>query len=147
LSDASPKRLRTEVITMAFYAILFGGLLTAVGGIAFFSPDVFGGDKPHSISAASPAFVGIPILLCGLASLLKPELRRNAMHAASILALLGIVGGLVPAFMNKFDTTMASVLVGLLMSALSLVFLGLCVKSFIDARIAHKAKEAEAQPK
>jgi uncharacterized membrane protein len=127
---------------MPFYAILFGGLLTAVGVTAYVAPDVFGGDKPYSITAATPAFVGIPILLTGLAVLMKPELRKHGMHAAAILGLLGTAAGLVPAFMNKFDTTKASVLVGITMAVLSATFLGLSVKSFIDAKKARKAKEA-----
>jgi hypothetical protein len=32
------------------------------------------------------------------------------------------------------------------MAALCLIFVGLCVKSFIDARIARKQKEAESRP-
>lgn len=127
---------------MPVYAIVFGGLLTALGAVAYLTPDLIAGGNPHQITAASPAFVGIPIVLTGLAVLLKPELRKHAMHAAAVLALLGTVGGLVPVILRKFDTTQTAVLVGLGMSGLSVVFLGLCVKSFIDARKARKAKEA-----
>src|SRR5262245_48557080 len=126
---------------MPFYAIVFGGLLTVLGAIAFFSPEVFGGDKPHSPSAASPAYIGILLVLTGVAVLVKPALRKHAMHGAALLGLIGVIGGLVPAFLNKFDTAKASVLVGLTMSVLSAVFVGLCVKSFIDARKARKGPE------
>lgn len=127
---------------MAVYAIVFGGLLTALGLVAYLAPDLIAGGNPRQISAASPAFVGVPILLTGLLTLLKPELRKHAMHGAAILALVGTLGGLVPVILRKFDTTQTAVLVGLGMSGLSVVFLGLCVKSFIDARKARKAKEA-----
>jgi uncharacterized membrane protein len=130
---------------MPVYAIVFGSLLTLLGAVAFFSPGTFGGDKPHSVSAATPAFIGIPIILTGLATLMKPAIRKHAMHGAALLGLLGTVGGLVPAAMNQFDTTKASVLVGLGMSALSAIFLGLCVKSFIDARKARKGDRGDIE--
>lgn len=128
---------------MPVYAMIFGGLLTALGAVAFFSPDLIAGGNARQVSAASPAFIGIPIILTGLTVLLKPELRKHAMHAAAVLALLGTLGGLVPVILRKFDTTQTAVLVGLGMAALSAAFLGLCVKSFIDARKARVAGERE----
>lgn len=119
---------------MPVYAIVFGSLLTALGAVAFFSPDLIAGGNPRQVSAASPAFIGIPIILTGLATLMKPAIRKHAMHGAALLGLLGTVGGLVPVILRKFDTTQTAVLVGLGMSALSAIFVGLCVKSFIDAR-------------
>ncbi|MBA4065124.1 MAG: hypothetical protein C0501_15700 [Isosphaera sp.] len=128
---------------MPAFAILFGGLLTALGAVAyFFSPEVFGGDTRHAMTAAIPAFVGIPILLTGLATLANPALRKHAMHAAAILGLVGAVGGFVPALRGGFDFGKVSVQVGLLMAALSAVFLVLCVKSFVDARRSRQATAA-----
>jgi len=128
---------------MPGYAIVFGGLLTALGGIAYFSPDTFAGGKPYQVSAASPAFIGIPILLAGLVSLASPGARKHAMHVAAVLGLLGTVGGFVPVILRNFDTTQTAVLVGLTMATLSAVFLGLCVNSFIAAK---KARKAAGQP-
>jgi hypothetical protein len=119
---------------MPAFAILFGGLLTALGAVAYFAPDLIAGGNPRQVSAASPAFVGLPIALTGLATLLNPALRKHAMHAAAVLALLGTLGGVVPVVLRKFDTTQTAVLVGLGMMGLSAAFLALCVKSFIDAR-------------
>jgi hypothetical protein len=126
---------------MPLYAIVFGSLLTALGAVAYFSPDLLAGGNARQISAASPAFVGIPIILTGLAVLMNPALRKHAMHGAALLGLLGTVGGLVPVFLRKFDTTQTAVLVGLGMSALSAAFLALCIKSFIDARKARQSLE------
>jgi len=125
------------------YAILFGLLLTGLGVTAYVSPDTLGGGKPHQISALSPAFIGVPILLAGLISLAAPGARKHAMHGAAVLGLLGTIGGLVPAILRKFEIQTA-VIVGLTMTVLSALFLGLCVKSFIDARKARKAAEAPA---
>ena len=126
---------------MPFYAILFGTLLTILGGIAYFSPDMIAGGNPRQISAASPAFIGIPIILTGVAVMVKPALRKHAMHGAAILALIGTVGGLVPVILRKFNTAETAVIVGLGMSVLSAVLLAMCVKSFIDARKARKGPE------
>ena len=127
---------------MPAFAILFGGLLAALGAVAYFAPDLIAGGNPGQVSAASPAFVGIPIALTGLATLLNPALRKHAMHAAAVLALLGTLGGIVPVVLRKFDTTQTAVLVGLGMTGLSAVFLALCVKSFVDARKARQATAA-----
>jgi hypothetical protein len=126
---------------MPSYAIFFGLLLSAVGVTAYVSPETLGGLKKYQITALSPAFVGIPILLAGLISLAAPGVRKHAMHGAAVLGLLGTIGGLVPAILRKFDFEQAAVLVGLIMTVLSGLFLALCVKSFIDAR---KAREASA---
>ncbi|MBX9584927.1 MAG: hypothetical protein K2X87_31875 [Gemmataceae bacterium] len=128
---------------MPVYAIVFGGLLTALGAVAYFDPDLLAGGKPNQISAASPAFIGLPIALCGLLSLKSPGARKHAMHAAAVLALLGVVGGFVPVILRKFDTGQTAVQVGLGMTLLSAIFLGLCVNSFIQAR---KARARAANP-
>jgi hypothetical protein len=122
-------------------AILFGSLLTALGAAAFYSPDLFAGGNPGQISAASPAFIGFPILLSGLLTALRPNLRKHAMHLAAVFGVLGVLGGLVPMFIRKFDFGTTAVQVGLGMTLLSGVFVFLCVRSFIQAR---KAREAAA---
>jgi hypothetical protein len=124
---------------MPALAILFGGLLTALGAVAYFAPDLLSGGNPHQISAASPAFVGLPIALAGLVSLAAPAARKHAMHGAAALGLLGVVGGFVPAVLRKFDVTTTAVQVGLGMAGLSAVFVLLCVRSFIAARRARTA--------
>lgn len=119
---------------MPVYALVFGGLLTGLGAVAYFNPDLLAGGKPNQISAASPAFVGLPIVLAGLLSLAAPGARKHAMHLAAVLALLGVVGGFVPVVLRKFDVNTTAVQVGLGMAGLSAVFLFLCVRSFIAAR-------------
>jgi hypothetical protein len=118
---------------------VFGALLTALGAVAYFNPDLLAGGKPNQVSAASPAFVGLPIALAGLLSLAAPGARKHAMHLAAVLALLGVVGGFVPVVLRKFDVNTTAVQVGLGMTGLSAVFLFLCVRSFIAARKARQA--------
>jgi hypothetical protein len=124
---------------MPGYALIFGGLLTILGVIAYTAPDLLGGGKPYQISALSPAFIGGPILLAGLLSLLAPNARKHAMHAAAVFALLGTVGGIVPVILRRFDLAETAVKVGLGMTVLSAIFLVLCVNSFIQARRARAA--------
>jgi len=129
---------------MPIVAMIFGALLTALGAIAYAAPEVLGEGKAYQISALSPAFVGVPIAFLGLLSLLKPSLLKHAMHLAAMLGLFGLVGGFMPVILRKFDTDTAAVKVGLAMTAISAVFVGFCVKSFIDAKKARKAREAAA---
>jgi hypothetical protein len=124
---------------MPVIAIVFGALLTGLGAVAYFDPDLLAGGKPNQISAASPAFIGLPIALAGLASLAAPGARKHAMHLAAVLGLLGVIGGFVPVILRKFDVNTTAVQVGLGMTGLSAVFLMLCVRSFIAARKARQA--------
>lgn len=114
-------------------AILFGALLVLLGIGAYVAN--LGGDKA-SWTALIPAFFGLPILLLGLAGL-KDSVRKHAMHAASALALLGVIGALgrpVALLLSgklHWGVPLASQIA---MALLCGVFLGLCVKSFVDAR-------------
>ena len=76
---------------MAPIAILFGALLTLLGG-GFF---VYTGMDPQKITALIPAFFGIPLIVLGVLAR-SEKLRMHAMHGA---ALLGLVGFGMPAFM------------------------------------------------
>jgi len=129
---------------MPIVAMIFGALLTALGVVAYTSPDLLGTGDPFKISALSPAFLGVPIALAGLVAALKPSLLKHAMHLAAVLGVLGVVGGFVPVALRSFNFDTAAVKVGVGMTLLSLVFVGLCVKSFIDAKKARKAREASA---
>jgi hypothetical protein len=119
---------------MPTIALVIGGLLTALGVIAYTSPDLLGTGKTHEPTALSPAVVGVLLMFTGLVSLVAPQMRKHAMHAAAILGLLGTLGGFMPMVLRKFDFSTAAVKVGLGMTVLSAVFLALCIKSFIDAR-------------
>jgi hypothetical protein len=76
------------------------------------------------------------------------KVRMHAMHGA---ALIGLVGFAMPAYMviaglargDEFGLAKGEQAA---MAVICGVFLGLCVKSFIDARVARKQKEAQ-EPK
>ncbi len=129
---------------MAPVAILFGVALSALGGILFF----LAGFDWAKFTSLIPAFFGIALIILGILAS-NEKLRMHVMHVA---ALLGLIGFAFPAVMvirastrDNFDITSNSAWGQIAMSALCFVFLALCVKSFIDARIARKAKEAAEQ--
>ena len=123
---------------MAPLAIVFGLLLTVLGGGMCFYTSQF--------TAMIPAFFGIPLIVLGLVAR-NEKARMHAMHGA---ALIGLVGFAMPAFMvikglatgDDFGLAKAEQAA---MAVLCVIFLGLCVKSFIDARVARKLKEAQEQ--
>ena len=114
---------------MATSAILFGGLLI-LEGVGFYL-----GTGAKSWTALIPALAGLPILLSGLAAL-NDAMRKHAMHAASVLGLLGFLaaaGKLVSS--GGLDFSRPAVISQVIMALLCGVFFALCLKSFIDARL------------
>lgn len=113
-------------------AIIFGLILDVIGTTAFLISG--------AVTSLIPAIFGTVILLCGVAALARPGLRKHVMHVAALFGLLGTAGGLgmgLPKLGALLDGTAQrpmAVSIQLAMGVICLVFLGLCVKSFIDAR-------------
>ena len=124
--------------------LFFGGLLTLLGLVGY-----FGGDPDQrSMTALIPAFVGGPILLCGLIAQ-SEKLRKHAMHVAAMLGLLGALaaGGRGASKLGTLtdpDAPKRATVFVLLMAAICLVYFMICLNSFLAARKARKAGEAEA---
>jgi hypothetical protein len=77
----------------------------------------------------------------------SPTALKHVMHLAAMVGLFGAIGGFMPLIRqyNKtgsFDPTKPSAVSGEAMILICVVFVGLCVKSFIDARKARQAKAA-----
>ncbi|HEX4607727.1 MAG TPA: hypothetical protein VH092_05915 [Urbifossiella sp.] len=131
---------------MPVYAIVFGAALSALGLVAYFDPAPLGVGKdgqpatPGHPSAMAPLGTGGLLVAAGLVSLAAPGARKHAMHAAAMVALLGVLGGVIPAALRGFAVEQVAVKVGLGMTGLSAVFLVLCVRSFIAARKAREAR-------
>lgn len=129
--------MKMSTIALVF-AVLFASL-GLYGYIAYSAP-----------TALIPAYLGIILGICG-AMAIKPEWRMHAMHGAAlvgIIGFLGSVGGLIklPALLSgtQLERPHAVVLQSI-MAVLCLIFIGLCVKSFIDARLARKRAAATTQ--
>ncbi|MEM9529795.1 MAG: hypothetical protein AAGA23_02625 [Pseudomonadota bacterium] len=88
-----------------------------------------------SMTALIPAFFGVPLALAGLCAL-REGWRKHAMHAAAAVALLGAGGALgraIPSLDFSQPLRMATIS-QLVMGVALVVFLVLCVRSFIQAR-------------
>lgn len=123
---------------MPTLAIVFGLILDALGLGAYLASET------KSVTALIPAFFGTVIFLCGLLAALIPGIRMHVMHLAALVGLLGTLGGLgmgLPKLGRLLDGSIEKPMASIMqisMGAVCLVFLALCVKSFIDARRARK---------
>jgi zinc transporter ZupT len=89
-----------------------------------------------SVTALIPAFFGIALAVLGVLAR-QEKLRKHAMHTAVLVGLIGLIGAAVmvvralgaPAIERPVAFWMQ-----VAMGVLCGVFVGLCVKSFIDAR-------------
>ena len=147
-------------------SLIFGFLLIALGLVAYFGSSISSQQETaaktevqeqESASAESgkkrsaitgliiPAAFGVLLVACGLVGM-RESARKHAMHAAAMVGLLGAVatfgkGGYdLFKLMNGQDVNPRAMTFVFLMAILCSVFVGLCVKSFIDAR---KKREAE----
>lgn len=115
-------------------AIIFGLILDLLGVGAFVATGA-----THYTSLI-PSVFGTVILICGLLSVVRPGIRKQAMHVAATFGLLGTFGGLgmgLPKLGLLLAGTAArplAVSMQIAMGVISLIFVALCVKSFIDAR-------------
>ena len=125
--------------------ILFGLLLIILGVGGYVATD------RESLTALIPAIAGVLFVLLGAVGRID-HLRKHAMHAAAALALLGFFGtisGVIKLFSwmggNEPDRKPA-VVAQAIMAVLCLLFVILCVRSFIAARRARAAGGAGFDP-
>jgi uncharacterized membrane protein YeaQ/YmgE (transglycosylase-associated protein family) len=123
---------------MSRAAILFGILLIILGLVGYFAPDTLGtvGENGTSPTALIPAAIGAVLLICGLIVEFAPKTRKHIMHLAALVGVLGAVGGVMPLQRNQMDMSKSGTVAGLLMVILCALFVILCIRSFVLARIA-----------
>jgi len=91
------------------------------------------GTDRQSATALIPAVLGL--LLLALGWLARNEAyRKHAMHAVAVLALLGLLGTIGGLIRLLGGTITPAAISQSLTAILTGALLGLCVKSFIDAR-------------
>lgn len=109
----------------------FGAFLMLLGGVSYFL------SESRSPTALIPTYFGLVLALAGLLAC-KDSLRKHAMHAAALLGMIGFLGPGIMVLRNlgkaSEDIKMAALVSQAVMSLTCAIFVGLCVKSFIDAR-------------
>jgi uncharacterized membrane protein len=118
--------------------ITFGIVLVALGPIGWFGAEA---DK-QSPTAFIPSVVGVLLVVLGVLAL-REKMRKHAMHGAVLVGLIGFIAAVarvVPVLTsgeikNPWALTMVTT-----MAVICGVFVGLCVKSFIDARRRRQAQ-------
>ena len=115
--------------------IFFGVLLLATGLAGYF------GTGAKQLTALIPAALGLILLVCGfLAS--NENRRMMAMHIAVMVGLIGAIG-VIPTLFKK-NQPAAALAAKSVTLVLCVVFVGLCIRSFIEARKAREATAAES---
>lgn len=120
-------------MTMHRWTILFGLLLVAIGLGGYYFADA---KQPMALI---PAVLGIAMFVCGVVAA-QGAMRRLATHVAALIGMIGFVGPMVTIFNDITNTAnTAEVLAKGLTSALCLMFVLMCVNSFLEARRARTA--------
>ena len=97
-----------------------------------------------SITAFIPSVVGALLAVCGVVALRNEAARKHAMHAAALVALVGLAGTAtallrIPALIDGAGVANRPALIARAsMAVILLVYLVVSVKSFVDARIRRK---------
>lgn len=117
---------------MPVISIICGAILIAIGLIGYFQGLSEG---PASPTALIPAVFGLLFVIFGAVSQMKESLRKHLMHAAAVVALLGLlgVGGRLLSKISELKLS-AAVLSQIGMAVICLVFLILAIRSFREAR-------------
>lgn len=121
---------------MPLLAIIFGLILDILGIAGFIATGA------KSMTALIPAVIGTLIFLCGILAKVLPDWRKHVMHVAVLLGLLGTVAAFMrslpklPALLAGQEVQPSAIAVWLQFSfgAICLIFLVLCIRSFINAR-------------
>lgn len=113
-------------------SIACGFLLILIGIIGY----VYGlTNNAASVTALIPAFFGIVLVILGFLAKSKENLRKHLMHGAVLIGLLGFILPAGRLFSKLGSITLSAAFVSqIAMALVCLVFVILCVKSFIDAR-------------
>lgn len=117
---------------MALVTQVVGTFLVVVGAVAFAVSDT------RSVTALIPAVLGLLLFVLGTLAT-REHLRRNAIHGALALALIGLLGTLpqlagIPALLGGRAQRPVAVLAGTVTALVLAVYVALGVRSFVAAR-------------
>ncbi len=134
-------------VSIAFGVIL---ILLGVGAYGLAVAGLIG--TQASLTALIPAAFGAVLAALGAIGKAKPNLNKHVMHAAVVVALLGLggsVGGIAKLIRYATDSLppdspvrVSAWVAQSIMAVLMVIFVILCVRSFIAARKARRAGAA-----
>jgi hypothetical protein len=120
-------------MNMTRWTLVYAVALLLLGLGAYF------GTGAQSVTALIPAFLGVPVFICGLVAL-KTGRPKVPAHIALVFALLGIIGGAMglpqlPALLSGGEVARpTATLTQSILFFLSVAYLVLGIRSFIQAR-------------
>ena len=120
------------------------GLILLVAGLGTYAA----ADDPAFV-ALLPAFLGLVALACGVAAVIKKDLRMHLMHLAVLLALVGVVVPLwlfVQFLIDLGGDDGLRLLRIFMTAAVSGLYLYAAVQSFLAARRKRKNEQAPGTP-
>jgi len=123
---------------VAFPSIVIGIGLLLIGLQGYFDFGGVLGVKEHSPTALIPAAIGAVLIVCGILAR-DDRLRKHVMHVAALVGVLGFFGAIwrpakALATEGTVDLSAAPVRLQLMTALLCLVFVAMCVQSFVAAR-------------
>ncbi len=109
------------------------GVLLILIGVIGYGYAMMNGNA--SLTALIPALFGLVLAALGAAARAKENLRKHLMHAAVTVGLLGflLTAGRLVMNLSRINLNAATV-AQIAMSLVCLIFVILCIKSFIDVR-------------
>ncbi|MCG8457123.1 MAG: hypothetical protein MI919_12655 [Holophagales bacterium] len=124
---------------MPLITLGYGSILIVIGVVGYLATG------QASITALIPAFLGAIAVIFG-AIARNERFLKHAMHGAAMVGLLGTLGTLrvtakLPSLFDGSAERPAAVLSQALTLLLSVIFVALCVRSFIETR---RARQADA---
>jgi hypothetical protein len=132
--------------------VAFGGLLCAISVCVVLYLVFAAGGEVKSPSVWIPSAVGIPLIALGIASELRPNLRKHLMHAAVTVGLLGALAALGRGIPQLFKVIRGEVVDWLPLSSvwamaiICVTYVFVCVESFVAARRARQAASTGSEP-
>lgn len=127
---------------MPSLTIGFGLLLMLI------SISTYVGAEGQEATAFAPAVLGLLIVGCGVASMIKKELRMHLMHGAVLIALIGVIYPVIRLvqFMFPLNADSMTVTRNILIPVACGLYLYFAIQSFRTARRNRKANSQTTSP-
>ncbi len=124
--------IKHHMTTAVRTAIISGFVLILWSTVSYFI------SESKSFTAFIPAGFGLLLAIFGLIAV-KEAARKHAMHVAALVGLLGLLGGFGMGLRKVFSEPGLAAYSQIFLGVVCLIFLIVCIRSFIAARRAREA--------